>query len=91
MIIENNGNGTLAHADQVRLQNDSNEEMYSEPESNEGKGVTTRQTRQWIRNQYRLWIWTRTIVGAIRLWKRTRSLINNLLGREKIVRRQKLA
>lgn len=35
LIIEINGNVTLVHADQVRFQQDSVEEIYSKPEINE--------------------------------------------------------
>lgn len=43
MIIDQNGNGILAHTDQVRLHHDSDEKMYSNPECNEGESITSRQ------------------------------------------------
>lgn len=43
MIIDINRNGILAHANQVRLQHDGDEQMYSESE-NEGVSVKIKQS-----------------------------------------------
>lgn len=34
------------HADQVRLKHDIDEEMFSEPESNEGESIMSRQDKR---------------------------------------------
>lgn len=46
MITEKNVNGILIQAEQVRLQHEHDEEMYSESENNECKSIKTRQTSQ---------------------------------------------